>query len=296
MLSQQAGRTDSPGHARLRLPNRYCSYQGRFVASRPSKLVFNETRRSLEESQAEGGEQLYQSDLGVPLLWVFAFGERNVWNPGDDIKSRGGAVGNRNPYETQVEVATVRLEHAESALASSAPLLWPWLSAMAVLRRKLYGYPKTGFIRIVAPWMLSLKDAEIDRWRAATAFAENCVNFLLADRNMHASQSLRELKPFCPFVPLGSPKDLKAFQSAKGYEGRPEAMRIALMMLGEPENWGPFEKAVERDVEPAIRQYHDNLETMTHSSSQVPILDAGDAGTTASPGLLGKITGIFKKK
>lgn len=263
------------------------------LANRNSLLVYTESRTTLEESQSGEGEILYQSPHGVPLLWVFAFGERNVWDPGDDINARGGAVGARNPYETMVEIAATRLEHAESALANSAPLLWPWLSAMSIFKRKLYALPKTGFIRIVAPWMLSLKDKEINRWRAATAFAENCVHYLMIGRNMHATESLRELKPFCPFVPYGSPRDVKGFRSIKAYPEQSEHMRVAFLTLGEPVKKGPYQQAVDRDIAQALAQYYENIENMSQSSTRVPKLDTAAA---TDDGLISRLAGIFRRK
>ncbi len=264
------------------------------MSKRQSQLIYNDDRTSADESQSHEGDVLYFSPLGVPILWVFAFGERNVWNPGDKVSDRGGAVGKRNPYEIQVEVALLRLEHAEDALKQSSPSLWPWLSAMPILRRKLYTRPKTGYIRIVAPWMLSLKEDQIERWRAATAFAENCVNLLVADRNMQAKRSLAELRPFAPFVPLGNPKDVKAFRAIKAYSDKPEPLKLALLTVGEAENPEPMEKAAERDVAQALSDYEEYIENMEHATTEIPAHQL--PSTSTSPGLLDKLTGIFKKR
>lgn len=250
----------------------------------------------MEHSQSSEGQVLFRSDHGVPLLWIFAFGERNVWNPGDNVEDRGGIVGGRNWYQTQIDVATTRLEHVESAMKSGAPHLWPWLSAVAILRRKLYTRPKTGFIRIVAPWLLSLNDSEIERWRAATAFAENSIYYLLHNKNMLANESLGHLSDFCPFVPSGSPKDIDKFQKLAMYKDKEEAMRIALVMLGEPDNAKPFEKAVQRDVTKALTDYRDFVSNM--SSQTVAKVEAEAAGSkpSSSGGLISRLTGFFKGK
>lgn len=222
--------------------------------NRPSRLIYSVERTQLRESQSEIGEPLYSCQHGVPVTWLFAFGGRNIWNPGDTVKDRGGQVGKRNPYETPVEVALTRLEHVESALVH-APYIWPWLSAIPMLRRKLSVKKKSGYIRVVAPWVIGLKELQIDRWAAATAFAENAVNLLSANRREDGIRSLRELAPFCPFVPDGHLGDKEEFARLK-YEPRELfERRVALLTLGKPSEQESFEAGITRDISPAFSTY-----------------------------------------
>jgi len=269
--------------------------------ARPSHLIFNESRTDLRTSQSTTeGEVLYHSPYGVPLVWILAFGGRNIWNPGDDVEARGGVAGKRNPYETQVEVALARLEHAETALRSD-PYWWAWFSALPILRRKLALKPKTGFIRVAAPWIIGLTDQQVERWRSATAFAENAVNFAATGRLPEAALALEELKPFCPFVPRGDSSDLKAFESADPYRNDPEPLRLALLTLGQPENMEVFSKATQKECAPALEEWR-KLPPRTVGSS-LPAAKgtssspnaAGDEAAGAS-GILGKLTGLFRKR
>lgn len=223
--------------------------------NRPSRLIYSESRTELRNSQSEDGDCQFYSNLGVPILWFFAFGGRNIWDPGDHVEERGGRVGERNPYETSLEVALTRLEHVEASI-SDDKYLWPLLSALPLMRRRLALKRKTGFLRVVAPWVIGLEQIHVDRWSAATAFAENFVNFLSHNRRPEAIRSIRELTPFCPFVPDGVLDDLKTIEAHKAYPKKPLEMRLTLLTMGEPqeapetvENW------VMRDVKPRLEAF-----------------------------------------
>ncbi|HMZ51483.1 MAG TPA: hypothetical protein PK988_04390 [Candidatus Sumerlaeota bacterium] len=269
------------------------------MAARHSYLIYSDRRTLLRESQSSDGETLFHSEHGVPMIWIFAFGGRNIWNVGDDVEARGGAVGKRNPYETSVEVATTRLEHAQDIISAS-PYLHPYLAGISVLRRKLLVKPKTGFIRIAAPWIMGLKDQDVDRWRSATAFAENSVNLLSAGREPEAVAALAELKAFCPLIPRGLSSDLAELQKNGAYRDHDEAMRLAFLTLGEPDNRQSFEKAVHKDVMEGLSAFRAAPERKSIAMPAPKAVAAPAATADAAPskpaGLLGKLTGLFGRK
>ncbi len=263
------------------------------VAMRPSRLIYTEDRIRIEDSQSDDGEVLYRCSDGVPLLWIFSFGGRNIWDPGDDIVARGGAVGKRNPYETPVDVAITRLEAAEAELPS-APYLWPFLSAMPLMRRKLLSRPKTGYVRLVAPWMAMMTERHIEQWRAATAYAENCVNFTSAGREAEALAALSQLTPFCPFVPSADGKDLKRVEDSAAATHEDLAVKMALLALGEPDERGIFEQAARKEVGPAMEAYR-ALPPRQGVPQKLP--SASEKPTTESAGgIMAKLAGVFRKK
>lgn len=225
--------------------------------NRPSKLIYTDSRTTLENSQSDEGAILYRSSLGVPVLWIFAFGGRNIWDPGDDVVRRGGVVGRRNPYETPVEVAIVRLEQVEQSLRA-APHLWPVLAGVPILRRKLLAQSPKGFIRLVAPWLVGLDDKDIERWKSSTSFAENCVNYVGAGQMRQGLEALRQLEPFCPFIPRGDGGDLDRVAKATTVNETEEAMRVAVLTLGTPENRDVYYKAVTKDIAGALTEYRTN--------------------------------------
>ncbi|CAN5205177.1 hypothetical protein BH09SUM1_BH09SUM1_20400 [soil metagenome] len=262
---------------------------------RHSHLIYNSSRTDLRSSQsADDGEILCSSSLGVPVVWIFAFGGRNIWNPGDDVEARGGTVGRRNPYETAVEVAIVRLEQAEQQLQND-PYLYPFLSALPMLRRKMLLKPKAGYIRVVAPWVIGLEEAHIERWTSATAFAENCVNMVSANRTRDAILSLAELTPFCPFVPLGDSGDLARLASTPGYDGEDEELRLAHLTFGEPDNNEVFEKNARRDCRKALDDYR-LLPPRAPIVTEAVQRQLKEARGESAGGFMGKLTGLFKKK
>ncbi|MCC6545712.1 hypothetical protein IT570_00980 [Candidatus Sumerlaeota bacterium] len=270
------------------------------MAPRHSYLIFSDRRTLMRESQSSDGEVLFQSPHGVPMVWIFAFGGRNIWNVGDDVEARGGAVGKRNPYETSVEVATTRLEHAQEAISAS-PYLQPWLAGMTVLRRKLMAKPKDGFIRIAAPWVMGLKNQDVDRWRSATAFAENSVNFLSAGREPEAVAALAEIKAFCPVIPRGLSTDLAELQKISAYSDQDEAMKLAFLTLGEPDNRESFQKVVHRDLAEAINAFRAAPERKSITLPKPKVIETPSAKPDDKPsgvksGLLGKLSGLFGKK
>lgn len=265
--------------------------------TRISRLCFADGRSDPSQPLREEGELLYSCPDGVPVLWVFAFGGRNVWNPGDDVQARGGAVGQRLRFETPVEVALTRLEQAEDALR---PLdsVWPWYAAVPMFRRKLSLKPKTGFLRLHAPWVETLPESEAFAWKSATAFAENFVNFHAAGQPWQAMESLRRLRSFCPFLAEGHGEDWKAFEACVR-RGAPREVELALLTLGEPDQRDIFEAGARRDIAPAL----DALERAPRLPRPVPPAAAASAssapapsGDGASGGVLAKLTGLFRRR
>lgn len=269
---------------------------GFIVSARTSKLVYTDHRMQQGQSQSAEGEMLYRSDAGVPILWIFCFGGRNLWDPGDDIEARGGAMGQRNPYETPIDVAITRLEQAEAALLEDEHL-WPWLSAMPFLRRKLMTKPKKGFLRLVAPWIASLGPEEYEQWRRSTAYAENCVNFVNVGRSADARASLSVLEPYCPLVPLLDGKDFKRLAAAKS-DVDEEAVRLALLTVGSPENRDRLAETARRDISPLLEKARSlpPPKAPTPASSQKEAAPAAVVAAPPTGGLLGKLGGLFRRK
>jgi hypothetical protein len=270
------------------------------MAQRVSYLICSEKRAVPGQENDVSGDILYQSDCGVPVLWLFCFGGRNVWEVGDDVESRGGAVGQRNPFETQVEVALTRLERAQDALSDN-PHVWTWLSAMPILERKLSLQKKAHFVRLAAPWIGTLPTEQQERWRSSTAFVENFVNFLAANRRTEAAESIRRLADFCPFVAEGHGADKKAFEKCPQYKKEQRPMRVALLTLGEPQMRDLYERAVERDVAPALAEFEGMTPLAAPNSTLIKVPDMPSQAPQAaeapkSGGLLGKLKGVFRKQ
>lgn len=257
-------------------------------------LVFSTRRSDRTGSQSGAEEVLYRSDGGVPMLWVFAFGGRNIWDPGDDVRARGGAVGERDLYETPVEVALARLQHAEGNL-HSAPALRFWFSAMSLLRRTLLLKPNRGFVRIAAPWVASADEDTAVHWRRATSFAENVVNYAGAGDLTMAMRNLQELEAICPFLPCGKLGDLGQLSKAsrRVTESDP-AKCLALLTVGQPTHHVTFERGVERDVVPALED-HQSLEEEAFEIGELPSSQPG-AGAAVDGGLVGRLAGLFRRE
>lgn len=275
----------------------YDIHVGLAPMSRTSKLFCAECRSHPDQPYREEGELLYSSPDAVPILWIFAFGGRNVWSAGDDVQARGGAVGKRLRFETMIEVALSRLEQAEDALRPISHV-WPWYAGIPMFRRKLMLKPKTGFLRLHAPWTEQLPEADAFAWRSATAFAENFVNFHATERAHAAAESLRRLRPFCPFLPEGHSEDERVFSSHQDYRGEEPAIRVALLTLGLPDARETFDAAARRDIAPALEA----LSKLPPVPKPVPpATEPTRNGTNPAPvlpaeGFLGKLTGLFRKR
>lgn len=255
------------------------------------------TARLIDEDDSASRIALYHAEGGIPLLWIFLFGARNVWMPGDDLKARGGAVGMREIYETPTEVALVRLEHAEGALRGD-PHIWPWYSALELLRRKLALQPKNGFVLLQSQWSSTPGKELEETWRSAPALVENFVNLVGSGDSARAATVLDRVEPFCTFTPRGDESDRKAFQKAKLYKDQDPAVRLALMMLGEPPGRGRavMEQAARKDIDPLLREHLAGEGRRYAPTAAVVAEGAADAGGPAKGGVLARLTGLFGKR
>ncbi len=261
---------------------------------RTTRLIFTDLRLEEAKSQTSEGETLFRCDYGVPVLWLMCFGGRNIWNPGDDIVARGGAVGSRNPFETEIEVAATRLEHAESSLRDSERF-WPWLSGIVILRRKLLARPKTGYIRMVSPWVYQLSEEEYGKFKQATAFSENAVNLIDAHREWDAVQLMNNFESFCYFVPQFDGKDRDRLTKLPGLDNETDdTMRLAISTVGTPSNRVTFDKAVMKDIAPIYQQMKELPPIAPPAAAAVGGGDTSDPGEKKG-GFLGKLTGLFKR-
>lgn len=251
----------------------------------------------MADRHSNAGDVIYRSEDGIPLIWISVFGERNVWNVGDDVSARGGAVGARNVWETNVETALVRLDHAADTL-KACPHVWPWMSPMLMLRRKLSIRSKEGFIRLCAPWTENLEEEDAETWKSAPAFLENFVNFISAGRRTEAAVSIRRLQPFCLFTPEGHGADREEFKANRHYRNETEkAVRSAFLMLGEPgEKLDMFRKAALNTVGPPMEEYAKLPPLPEPGSSLVKTIDLEEDAPNGGSGFLGKLTGYFWKR
>lgn len=194
------------------------------------------SRRSELQYLAPSGETeevLFQCEEGIPLLWFLAFGTRNNWYPGETLAERGGAQANRSRFESLIEDSQYRLEEAQTALHEQERI-WGFYSPVEILRRRVVTRPKSGMIRLHAPWAMQSPELT-EKLKNAIPYTENAVNFYIAGRFLDAKRALESLKEFCPAVFCGDPSDEDVLADAKAYANVPEeGLRIAHLMLGTP--------------------------------------------------------------
>ncbi len=206
-------------------------------------------RAELQYIPHGGGEVevLFESPEGIPLLWFLAFGTRNNWVPDQSVKERGGAAAERNRFESSVEDSQYRLEEAESVLREQ-PRVWPFFAPVSILRRKVSARPKSGVLRLAAPW--ATHDPETGaRLRGSIAFAENAVNLFAQERFHEASAMLDHLSAFCPAVYDGLVEGPRSVATARYDHLEPE-LRIAFAMLGENEGENEGIARLAREIVP----------------------------------------------
>lgn len=194
------------------------------------------SRRSELQYLAPSGETeevLFHCEEGIPLLWFLAFGTRNNWYPGETLAERGGAQANRSRFESTVEDSQYRLEEAQTALHEQERI-WGFYSPVEILRRKVVTRPKSGVIRLAAPWAMNSPEL-VERLKNAIPYTENAVNFYIAGRFLDARRALESLREFCPAVFCGDPSDEDVLSEASLYAEIPDdGLRIAHLMLGTP--------------------------------------------------------------
>lgn len=261
---------------------------------RPSTLLYAPAR-FVPGSDWDAGEVLFTGEDGIPLLWFLCFGARNTYTPGESLESAGGAAASRNRYETQVEDAQYRLEQAENNLRTEEHL-WPWLSALPLLRRRLIARPRTGFLRLSAPWVPENRAEEL---RTAIAMVENAVNNFSHGRHVAGRQSLDKVAHFVPVLFSGDKGDAARFRNAKAYANVPvEALRVARLTLGTAgKDDATFIKQVDEYVAPALERLK-SLPPPPEPEVPKPAVPAPVATTVEEreKSLLGKLTGLFRRK
>ncbi len=255
-----------------------------------SHLIHTRSRTGHGAVAPEKYQTLYSSS-SIPFSWFFLFGGRNIWNPGDDVEARGGIAGERNPYETSVEVALTRIEHAISAFKDSEQF-WPFFSPMLILERKLMTLPKNNFIRLLARDYDEGDSDTRERWRVATAYAENAANYLVASKAREAVLSLRNLHAFSEYVPGIDGHDISRLEEFSKKDGRDSFIVLSLNVVGYPENMETFEKAAAKFVSPALADY----EQLPAEQKQINI-ETSSTGAVDSEGagIVGKLKSLFRR-
>ena len=249
--------------------------------SKPARLIFS-LQRFQAEAPAENVDVVAECPTGIPIAWIFCFGGRNIWEPDDQIKDRGGSSALRNRYETMAEVAEARLGNAVDALQGS-PHLWVWLCSVEVLRRRLANRGKKGFLRVDANWAFK-EEKSREKAVILTAQAENIVNLILMSRVREISSVMSGFDSFCPFVPHLEEKDRKRFAKAKGFEQVQGARRAAARVAGmPPRDQDRFLQQVDEVCAPEFEK----LGTLP----PYPMATAADAGE----GLLARVKGLFRR-
>lgn len=155
----------------------------------------------------------------LPFGWLFLFGSRNIWEPGETVEARGGAAADRDPTATPIDIALVRLHEAAGVLRND-PVLGPLFAGLDLLERVLESAGERGQLRLQSPPGAFGEGKEHAEKRSRVlervAVAENIV-FHMGHKGgreqvAHALNSLRSL---CAFVPKGElASDWKAMQKA----------------------------------------------------------------------------------
>jgi len=202
------------------------------------RLIHYPETLGLSEATSGEGYVLLESDgPALPFGWLFLFGSRNIWEPGQSVEARGGAAAVRDPTVTPMDIAQVRLGEAASTLGGDA-LLAPYCAPLTLLQRALEAAGQRGQLRLQSPpgaFGESKKDPAEKRHRflECVALAENAV-YLLGQKNREqARRVLGSLGTFCSFVPTGNPAvDAKELQKrARRMKGRsaPEEIPVRLV-------------------------------------------------------------------
>ncbi len=219
-------------------------------------MYYPETPGLTETATGAGRALMESSSARLPLGWLFLFGSRNVWEPGESVDERGGAAGKRDPAVASVEVARVRLEEATKTLVHDKEIgafMFPmqnFTSLMALLGNK-------GQFRLLSPpgSMGKSKDVQEQRkyFLETVALSENLVFHLASSgRNAASSRSLRLLLDRCDFTPQGDLardlRDLKKFHARlPGAATLEEALARALV------GW-PLDRSLQEDFSALIQK------------------------------------------
>jgi hypothetical protein len=196
--------------------------------SASSQLLVTASRYAADQTP-DNAEVLFEAASGIPFLWFLCFGARNTYYPGVSIAEHGGAASERDRFETQIEDAQYRIEHVLENMRPNR-YLWPWLSPLVLLERKLKARPKSHYLYLSTPAQTARGDL-----RRAISYAENAVNYISAGNTLASIPMLESLEGICPVVFFGDDKDRQRLAAAKDYASyTPEAARVALLQLGMP--------------------------------------------------------------
>lgn len=159
---------------------------------------------------------LVTRDRALPLGWLLLFGSRNIWEPGDSVKDRGGAAAQRDGTITQCDAARMRLSEALAVLARPE-CLGPVAAPLRLLDALLDGVDPNGHLRLIAP-VGSLGGTTTAEIRASflgtVAMVENFVFYLDQQHDVRVRQAQDALRKQGIFIPTGVPQeDLQTLQN-----------------------------------------------------------------------------------
>ncbi len=204
-------------------------------------IYFPQTMGFTDTTSGEARALLESASITYPFGWLFLFGSRNVWEPGESVKERGGAAADRDPMVIPMETALVRLEEASRTLRGD-PSLSAVLAPLELLERTLTAQGSRGQLRLMSPPLKAGRGApdSTDRRRffmEKVAMAENLVYHFSAGRSKALEMARRGLKDACDFVPTGDPKQdihhiRKAIRNLPGNPGIEEG--LVRLIIGWP--------------------------------------------------------------
>jgi hypothetical protein len=197
---------------------------------RPAQLIY--TGKLAHQDSTQQRIIIANCEDGVPLGWILCFGGRNYWEPGDHVDDRGGAMGERDRFETPLEVAEARLRQALDAVSDYEPI-WVWFAGLELLHRRLLARGQRGFLHIEAAWMISdphFRSTAIQ----AIPYAENLVNLVSTNRGGEIVRAVAPLEQVCPFVPHGRFEDRARFAALRGKSPLPPAVEAVTLLAGTP--------------------------------------------------------------
>jgi hypothetical protein len=157
-----------------------------------------------EEITGESRDLMVSDSVEFPFGWLFLFGSRNIWEPGETLKARGGAAAERNPAITPMEAAEVRLHEATQTLLRD-PDLAPIGETLGLLDRVLKSAGSRGQLRLSSPPKSFGRADSLEEKRRRlmelVAMGENVVYYLGQGNRTSAIQALKNLEDRCAFVP-----------------------------------------------------------------------------------------------
>jgi hypothetical protein len=177
------------------------------IRSDAHRLVYYPQTIGLTQTTTGEAFVLLQSETpALPFGWLFLFGSRNIWEPGESVSERGGAAAERDPAVTPMDVALVRLQEASRTLNSDEHLK-PLCVTLELLERMLSMRGEQGQLRLQSPTKIrgAAKDAAEHRriFLETVALAETLIFTLGGGKRENSRKLLLDLKKRCDFVPSG---------------------------------------------------------------------------------------------